>query len=292
MPELDAAHNPERISLRPEVQWQSTWDGDCRGWDWSDSPVRVWCPCPWSMTVRLGWMTPADAQLLGVWSFPSFHLVVLRSTSHSTSGSEQCDPIVSLHLVRIRKICGVDDEHWSTARDVSRASAMDEPITAWNSSAGRHPMVLDRSGESWSTLSQWFCCSIGRLWRIAALLAQVVLGRMPLPLAMKVLPEILLFPIVLIICLTISLILLWTSATFTSFTAITNTFPPIFVKSRASEESPFSPLNAASISMGLVTISSGVAVIVVYLLSSAPGRLSTRHSLGSHEAGRRCVPPL
>jgi hypothetical protein len=42
------------------------------------------------------------------------------------------------------------------------------------------------------------------------LLAQAVLGGVPLPLAMKQLPEILLFPIVLII----SLIPLWTFADF------------------------------------------------------------------------------
>jgi hypothetical protein len=46
------------------------------------------------------------------------------------------------------------------------------------------------------------------------LLAQAVLGGMPSPLAMKALPEILLFP----------LVLLWTSAAFTGFTAITTTF--------------------------------------------------------------------
>ena len=54
------------------------------------------------------------------------------------------------------------------------------------------------------------------------LLAQAVLGGVPSPLAMKALPEILLFPI--IVSLIISLIPLWTSAAFTGFTAITTTF--------------------------------------------------------------------
>jgi hypothetical protein len=50
------------------------------------------------------------------------------------------------------------------------------------------------------------------------LLAQAVLGGMPSPLAMKALPDILLF-----VSLIISLIPLWTSASLTGFTAITTT---------------------------------------------------------------------
>jgi hypothetical protein len=61
------------------------------------------------------------------------------------------------------------------------------------------------------------------LGRIATLLAQAVLGGVPSPIAMKALPEILLF-ISLIISLIICLIPLWTSAAFTGFTAITTTF--------------------------------------------------------------------
>jgi hypothetical protein len=56
------------------------------------------------------------------------------------------------------------------------------------------------------------------------LLAQAVLGGMPSLLAMKPLPDILLFPIVLIISLIISLILLGIFAAFTSFNTITTTF--------------------------------------------------------------------
>jgi hypothetical protein len=65
------------------------------------------------------------------------------------------------------------------------------------------------------------CCRVGSLKRIAALLAQAVLGDMPSPLAMKALPQILLFPIV--VSLFISLIPPWTFAAFTGFTAITTT---------------------------------------------------------------------
>jgi len=135
----------------------------------------------------------------------------------SISGCKRCGPIVSLDLLRIRRIFGVTDEHWSTARVVSRASAIDEPITGWSTWAGHHPIVLDRCGESQSSrcFSWCFCCSIGSLGRMAALLAQEVLGGVPSPLAMKALPEILLFPIILII----SLIPLWTFADFAASAA-------------------------------------------------------------------------
>jgi len=148
------------------------------------------------------------------------------------SGCKRCDPIVSIHLLRIQRIFGVGDEHWSMAGDVSRASAIDEPITGWSTWAGHHPIVLDRCCESRSSLSGCFCCSVGSLWRIAALLAQVVVGGMHLPVAMKALPEILLFPIVLIISPIISLIPLWTSAAFIGFTAITTitTFATLLCK--------------------------------------------------------------
>jgi hypothetical protein len=53
------------------------------------------------------------------------------------------------------------------------------------------------------------------------LLAQAVLGGVPSPVAMKSLQEILLFPLMLIVSLIISLIPLWTSATFTGFTITT-----------------------------------------------------------------------
>jgi hypothetical protein len=59
------------------------------------------------------------------------------------------------------------------------------------------------------------------------LLAEAVLSGMPSPVAMKALPEILLFVsiiISLIISLVISLIPLWKSAAFTGFAAITTTF--------------------------------------------------------------------
>jgi len=46
----------------------------------SDSPVRLSLPCPWTETVRWNWTTRANAPLLGVWSFPSFHLVLDEST--------------------------------------------------------------------------------------------------------------------------------------------------------------------------------------------------------------------
>jgi len=53
-PELD----PEQIAHRPEVQRQSSCHDDCWGWDHSDSPFRLWCPCPWAQTVRWHWSIP------------------------------------------------------------------------------------------------------------------------------------------------------------------------------------------------------------------------------------------
>jgi hypothetical protein len=50
------------------------------GWDGSDSPVQLSHPCAWSETVRWGWTTTTNAPLLGVWSFPSFHLVAGKTT--------------------------------------------------------------------------------------------------------------------------------------------------------------------------------------------------------------------
>jgi hypothetical protein len=74
------------------------------------------------------------------------------------------------------------------------------------------------------------------------LLAQAVLGGIPLRLPMKVLPEILLFPIIisLIIFLVIPLIPLWTSAGFTGFTAIaaTTAFDSLLCKEQSSWSEP------------------------------------------------------
>jgi len=134
------------------------------------------------------------------------------------SGCERCDPIVSLHVPHIQRIFGVGDQHWSIAGGVSRLSAINEPITGWRIWATHHPIVLDRSGESRSSLNRCTCCSVGKLWRIAMLHAQAVLGDMPTLLTMNACLQILLFPIV--VSHIISLIPAWTFAASTGFTAI------------------------------------------------------------------------
>ena len=78
-PEID----PERGAHRPEVFWQSTRDGDYRGWDRSDPPVRLWDAYPQSGTGRWCWMILANALLLEVWLFPSVRLAAGKSTWHS-----------------------------------------------------------------------------------------------------------------------------------------------------------------------------------------------------------------
>jgi len=119
------------------------------------------------------------------------------------------------------------------AGDVSSVSAIDEPITAWSIWASHHPIVLDRCGESRS--SRCYCCSVGTRWRIATLLAQAVLGCMPLLLAMKALPEIFLFLIILVISLILSLMPLWTFAASTGVTGITTitTFATLLCKEQS-----------------------------------------------------------
>jgi len=156
--------------------------------------------------------------------YDHFHLSVWQGANQHNScisGCKRCDPILSLDLVRILRTFSVGDEHWSMARDMSHASAIQEPTTGWSIWAGHDPIVVDRRGESRS--SQWFswccCSSVSRLWWIAASLAQAVLCDMPSPLAMNALPQILLFPIV--VSLMISPISLWTFATFTGFTITT-----------------------------------------------------------------------
>jgi len=134
----------------------------------------------------------------------------------STSWSKRCDSIVSLHILQIWRILVVGDELGSMAGDVSRASAVDEPITGLSIRASHHPIVLDWSGESWRSLSRCFSCSVGSLWRITALHAQAVLGDMPSPPAMKAHPLILLFLIIHII----SLIPLWAFAAFAATTSL------------------------------------------------------------------------
>ena len=79
---------------------------------------------------------------------------------------------------------------------------------------------------------------------IAALFAQSVLGGMLSLLAMKALPEILLFPIVLMFSLIISLILLWTSGAFTGFTAIT-TFSTLLCKEQSLWSEPIFSLDCS-----------------------------------------------
>ena len=158
----------------------------------------------------------------------------------STSRCKRCDPIESRYLLRILMMVGEGDEHWTTAGDVSRVSAINEPIAGWSTWACHHPVVLDRSGESRSSLSRCFCRSVGSLWRIASLLDQSVLGGVPSPLAMKALLEILLFPIDLII----SLIPLWTSAAFTGFTAIT-TFATLLCKEQSFWSQPIFSLDCS-----------------------------------------------
>jgi hypothetical protein len=81
--------------------------------------------------------------------------------------------------------------------------------------------------------------------RITALLAQAVLGGMPSPVAMKALPEILLFVsfiISLIFSFVISLIPPWTSAAFTGFAAITTTF---LCKEQSFWSEPFRSLDSS-----------------------------------------------
>jgi len=130
------------------------------------------------------------------------------------------------------------------ARDVCHASAMDEQITGGNIWAAQSQIVLDQSGVSGSSLSRWFCSSVGRLWTIAALLAQVVLGDMPSPLAMKALPQMHRFPI--IFSLIMSLIPPWTFAAFTSFTAInTTTFATLLCKEQSFWSEPILSLDCS-----------------------------------------------
>jgi len=138
----------------------------------------------------------------------------------------------------MQRICAVGADHWSTAGDVSRGSAIDQPITGWSTRAGHHQIVLNRHGESHSSrcFDWWSYCIVSSLWRIAALLPQAVLGEMPSPLAMTALPQILLF---LIICI-ISLIPLRTFAAFTGFTPITTI--PSFVTLLCKEQSFYSEL--------------------------------------------------
>ena len=73
------------------------------------------------------------------------------------------------------------------------------------------------------------------------LLAQAVLGDMPSPLAMKALPQILLFPIFL----SISLIPVWTFAAFTGFTAITTTFATLLCTEQSFWSEPILPLDCS-----------------------------------------------
>jgi len=75
------------------------------------------------------------------------------------------------------------------------------------------------------------------------LLAQAVLGGMPLPLAMKALPEILLFTIV--VSLMISLIPPWTIAASTGFTAITTTIATLLCKEQSFWSEPILSLDCS-----------------------------------------------
>jgi hypothetical protein len=71
------------------------------------------------------------------------------------------------------------------------------------------------------------------------LLSQVGFGCVPSQLATTELPQILLFPIVFIICYIISVIPLSTSATFTGFTAInTFTFATLFYQEQSFRSEP------------------------------------------------------
>ena len=66
---------------------------------------------------------------------------------------------------------------------------------------------------------------------------------MPSPLAMKALPDILLFPIV--VSLIISLIPPWTFAAFTGFTAITTTFATLLCKGQSFWSEPILSLDCS-----------------------------------------------
>jgi len=165
-----------------------------------------------------------------------FHLSIwplANQPNTSISGCKQCDPTVSLHLLPIWRIFGVSDNHWSMARDVSRASANYDPITGWRIGAGHHPIDLNQSGESQNSLSRCICYSVGSLGRVTTLFAEAFLGDMLSPLAMNALPWNLLCSI--IVSLIISLIILWTPATFTNYTMITTiiTFATLLCKEQS-----------------------------------------------------------
>ena len=133
----------------------------------------------------------------------------------SIAGWKRYDPIVSLHILHIRRVFSVGDEHWLMAGDVSHASAIDKPFTGSSNRASRHPIVLERRGESRSGLCRWYCCCVSSLWKIATFLAQAILGDMPSPFVKKALPLIIVFPIVLIIFFVPH----WTVAASSAFTA-------------------------------------------------------------------------
>jgi len=168
----------------------------------------------------------------------------------SIYGCKQCNSIVSLQLLYIESMFGVGNDHWSTSGDVSRASAINEPITGSLLVALDHPIVLDPCGGIWSSPSRWFCRNVGSLGRIAGLLAQSLLRYMTSQLAMTALPQILPFPIVLIISLMIYPIPLWTSAPFNGFTAITTitTFATLLCKEQSFRSEPIHSLDCSLIS--------------------------------------------
>jgi len=175
--------------------------------------IRLWYDIAWSWHIHH--FLKYDCFRLSIWQLPN-------QPNTSISGCNQCDPIESLHLLFILNRIGVGDKHWLAAGDVSCASTINDPITGWSCCAGNHAIVLDWCGESPSggSCSWCFCSSVGRLWRIATLLAHAVLGGVDSALRMRALSQILPFPV--IVSLIICRFAPWTVAASTGYTAITN----------------------------------------------------------------------
>ena len=146
-----------------------------------------------------------------------FCLQLISQPNTSISEWKQRDLVVSLPLHWLQRLFGIFDDHWLRAGDVGHSSAIDKPITGWSIAASHHPIVLNRSGESQSSLSWCFCwriCySVGSNQRITILRTQAVVSDLPSRLAMK---EPLLILLYHVICI-ISLIPLPTFAAFTTF---------------------------------------------------------------------------
>jgi len=85
---------------------------------------------------------------------------------------------------------------WLPAGNVSWLSTTDELITWSSLGVCCHPIDLNRIGDSWWILGQFFCYSVGALGRITGFLAQEVLGDLASWVAMNALLVTYLFPIV------------------------------------------------------------------------------------------------